>query len=139
MAEEMFDGFDHTQYKDEVTNTWGADAYAKGDAWWRSKSKDEQRAYQDQHAAIAADYQAARDAGEPADSDTVQAIVARHVDWLNLAAEHYGRPNHSPAPARIRRHVCRGPAVREELWRPRRRGVRARCVRVLRESTRSEE
>jgi hypothetical protein len=87
MAEEMFDGFDHTQYKDEVTKTWGADAYAKGDAWWRSKSKDEQRAYQDEHTAIAADYQSARDAGEPADSATVQAIVARHVDWLNLAAD----------------------------------------------------
>jgi DNA-binding transcriptional MerR regulator len=87
MAEQMFDGFDHTQYRDEVTEAWGADAYAKGDAWWRSKSKDEQRAYQDQHTAIAADYQAARDAGEPADSATVQAIVTRHVDWLNLAAD----------------------------------------------------
>jgi DNA-binding transcriptional MerR regulator len=87
MAEEMFDGFDHTQYKDEVTRTWGADAYAKGDAWWRSKSKDEQRAYQAQHTAIAADYQAARGAGDSPKSDRVQAIVARHVDWLNLSAD----------------------------------------------------
>jgi DNA-binding transcriptional MerR regulator len=87
MAEEMFDGFDHTQYKEEVIQTWGADAYAKGDAWWRSKSKVQQRDYQDQHEAIAADYKAARDAGESPESARVQAIVARHVDWLNLAAD----------------------------------------------------
>ena len=31
----MFDGFDHTQYKDEVEERWGKDAYAKSDAWWR--------------------------------------------------------------------------------------------------------
>ncbi|HEY5231691.1 MAG TPA: MerR family transcriptional regulator [Galbitalea sp.] len=87
MAENMFDGFDHTQYKDEVVEKWGADAYRKGDAWWRSKSKDEQRGYQAQHDAIAADYQKARDVGQSAESGKVQAIVARHVDWLNLAAE----------------------------------------------------
>ena len=28
MAEHMFDGFDHTRYKDEVEERWGKDAYA---------------------------------------------------------------------------------------------------------------
>ncbi|MDQ1547857.1 MAG: MerR family transcriptional regulator, thiopeptide resistance regulator [Actinomycetota bacterium] len=87
MAEQMFDGFDHTRYRDEVEETWGADAYRKGERWWKSKSKEEQRAYRAQHAEIAADYQKARDAGESAESVSVQAIVARHVDWLNLTAE----------------------------------------------------
>jgi DNA-binding transcriptional MerR regulator len=86
MAEQMFDGFDHTQYQAEVEERWGAEAYRSGDAWWRSKSDEEKRAYQAQHQAIADDYQAARDAGESADAATVQSIVARHVDWLNLAA-----------------------------------------------------
>jgi MerR family transcriptional regulator, thiopeptide resistance regulator len=90
MAERMFDGFDHRQYRAEVELRWGAEAYRASDAWWRSKSKDEQRAYQAQHAAIADDYQRARDSGELVDSDTVQAIVARHVDWLNLAAASTG-------------------------------------------------
>jgi DNA-binding transcriptional MerR regulator len=90
MAEDMFDGFDPTKYKDEVVDRWGADSYAKSDAWWRAKSRDEQRAYQDQHKAIAADYQSAREAGRSADSAAVQAIVARHVDWLNLSAEFTG-------------------------------------------------
>jgi DNA-binding transcriptional MerR regulator len=86
MAEQMFDGFDHTQYQAEVEERWGADAYRNGDAWWRARSEDERRAYRAQHDSIAADYQTARDAGDAADSATVQAIVARHVDWLNLAS-----------------------------------------------------
>ncbi len=45
MAEEMFDGFDHTQYKDEVEEKWGKDAYAKSDAWWRAKTDEEKRAW----------------------------------------------------------------------------------------------
>lgn len=36
VAEKMFDGFDHAQYKDEVEERWGKDAYAKSDAWWRA-------------------------------------------------------------------------------------------------------
>ena len=32
--------FDHTQYKDEVEQRWGADAYAAGDQWWRSLGTD---------------------------------------------------------------------------------------------------
>jgi DNA-binding transcriptional MerR regulator len=87
MAEEMLDGFDHTKYKDEVETRWGEDAYATSDSWWRSKSEEERRAYQAQHDQIAADYAAAREAGDAAASVTAQRIVARHVDWLNLAAE----------------------------------------------------
>jgi MerR family transcriptional regulator, thiopeptide resistance regulator len=86
MAEQMFDGFDHTQYKDEVEQRWGADAYRAGEAWWRAMSKDKQAEYQARHNAISVDYQSARDAHESPDSDRVQVIVARHVDWLNLAA-----------------------------------------------------
>jgi DNA-binding transcriptional MerR regulator len=86
MAEQMFDGFDHTQYRDEVEQQWGAEAYRASDAWWRSKSKDERAAYQAQHAEIAADYQSAREADLSPESDTVQAIVARHAAWLELAA-----------------------------------------------------
>ena len=92
MADQMFDGFDHTQYQAEVEQKWGADAYRKSDAWWRSKSEDERRAFKAQHTAIAADYQSAREANESADGGPVQAIVARHVDWLNLSASFTGGP-----------------------------------------------
>lgn len=92
MAEEMLDGFDHRQYKQEVVERWGADAYAKSDGWWRSKSEAERKAFQQQHTDIARDYAAARGAGLPADAEQVQAIVARHVDWLNLSASVTGGP-----------------------------------------------
>jgi DNA-binding transcriptional MerR regulator len=92
MADQMFDGFDHTQYRDEVEQKWGADAYRNSDAWWRSKSEDERRAFKAQHTAIAADYQAARQANESTDGGAVQAIVARHVDWLGLSAAFTGGP-----------------------------------------------
>ncbi|MGO7983725.1 TipAS antibiotic-recognition domain-containing protein, partial [Rhizobium johnstonii] len=52
----MFDGFDHTEYKEEVESRWGKDAYAKSDAWWRSKSAAEKRDWQERQAALAADW-----------------------------------------------------------------------------------
>lgn len=85
MAEKAFDGFDHTQYKDEVEERWGAQAYARSDAWWRSKTDEEKRAFQQQHLDIVAGYAAARSDGvDPADA-RVQQIVQRHVDWLRLS------------------------------------------------------
>ncbi|MVU79741.1 MerR family transcriptional regulator [Nocardia sp. ET3-3] len=82
MADEVFDGFDHTRYKDEVIERWGQDAYEKGDRWWRSMSVAEQKAHIRTHEDIAADYARAHTAGLAADSDEVQAIVQRHYDWI---------------------------------------------------------
>ncbi|HWU46242.1 MAG TPA: MerR family transcriptional regulator [Humibacter sp.] len=87
MAEDMLDGFDHTRYKEEVERRWGADAYANSDAWWRSKTDAEKKEFTRSHKDIARDYAQAQRDGSAADSDRVQAIVARHVDWLNLSAE----------------------------------------------------
>jgi hypothetical protein len=36
MAVDMFDGFDHTRYSEEVKQRWGKDSYARSDAWWRA-------------------------------------------------------------------------------------------------------
>ena len=35
MPTEVFDGFDHTQYREEVIERWGQDAYDRADRWWR--------------------------------------------------------------------------------------------------------
>ncbi|MFG2640783.1 TipAS antibiotic-recognition domain-containing protein [Streptomyces sp. NPDC048370] len=83
MAEEVFDGFDHTQYEEEVSRRWGRDAYEKGDRWWRSLSAEEKQDFMDRQADIARAFgDAARD-GLAADSDEVQAIARRHVEWLS--------------------------------------------------------
>jgi DNA-binding transcriptional MerR regulator len=82
MAEDMFNGFDHTQYKDEVEERWGKDAYAKGDSWWRGMSPDEKAAWKRRSQKLGEDWIAAANAGIAPDSTEAQAIAKRHVEWL---------------------------------------------------------
>ncbi|KQW08321.1 MerR family transcriptional regulator [Leifsonia sp. Root4] len=82
MAENMFDGFDHTQYKEEVEQRWGADAYAKSDAWWRSMTAEQKAGWQERQRQLAADWSAAATSGVAADSAEAQALARRHVEWL---------------------------------------------------------
>ena len=82
MAEEMLDGFDHTQYRDEVEQRWGPKAYADSNRWWNSMSKAEQAAWMQQQKQLAADWVAAADAGEDPEGAAAQALAQRHADWL---------------------------------------------------------
>lgn len=75
MAEEAFDGFDHTQYKDEVIDRWGKDAYERGDNWYRSLSAEEKKQFQERQRDIASGFAKAIQAGEPATGDLAQAIA----------------------------------------------------------------
>lgn len=82
MAENMFDGFDHTRYEEEVASRWGRDAYATGDAWWRSMTAVEKKEWQQRQAALAADWAAAASRGVAADSDEAQELARRQAEWL---------------------------------------------------------
>ncbi|TPW76933.1 MerR family transcriptional regulator [Schumannella sp. 10F1B-5-1] len=82
MAEDMFDGFDHTQHREEVERRWGARAAADSAAWWESKSPQEKKDWQARQAALAADWTAAAAAGIDPASAEAQALAARHADWL---------------------------------------------------------
>jgi DNA-binding transcriptional MerR regulator len=82
MAEEMLDGFDHTQYKDEVIERWGADAYQKSDTWWRGLGKDGQRVFTEHTKRLVEDWAAAAASGVDPTSDEAQALAARHAKWL---------------------------------------------------------
>lgn len=84
MAEEVFDGFEHTRHRDEVIERWGREAYASGDTWWRSMSEQDKRDFQQRHLDIAADYGSAHRAGLAPDSAEVLAIAARHYDWIAI-------------------------------------------------------
>lgn len=83
MAEEVFDGFDHTQYQDEVVERWGKAAYESSDRWWRSKTAAEKKEYAQQQQALAADWMTAAGSGIAADSDEAQALARRHAQWLS--------------------------------------------------------
>jgi DNA-binding transcriptional MerR regulator len=82
MAENMFDGFDHTRYEGEVTERWGSDAYARGDEWWRAMTAGEKTAWKQRAADLARDWIAAAESGADPSSDEAQAVAERHVAWL---------------------------------------------------------
>jgi DNA-binding transcriptional MerR regulator len=82
MAEHMFDGFDHTQYKDEVEQRWGKDAYAKSDAWWRSMSEEERNAWKAKAALLGSDWIEAAQRGVDPASDEAQELAKRQFEWL---------------------------------------------------------
>ncbi|MHC6593818.1 MerR family transcriptional regulator [Arthrobacter sp. C152] len=82
MAEDMFAGFDHTQYKDEVEERWGKDAYAQGDAWWRGMDDAARKEWKSRAEQLGRDWIAAAGAGAPADGPAAQDLARRHVDWL---------------------------------------------------------
>ncbi|MFI1826759.1 MerR family transcriptional regulator [Streptomyces sp. NPDC020412] len=84
MAEDVLDGFDHTQYEQEVTERWGADAWRRSDRTWRSLSEQERRDHQQAHDDIARDYARALREGQPADGEVAQEVTRRMYAWQSL-------------------------------------------------------
>ncbi|WP_378147996.1 TipAS antibiotic-recognition domain-containing protein [Cnuibacter sp. UC19_7] len=82
MAETMFDGFDHTQHRAEVEERWGADAYAAGDRWWRTKSPAERAEWQAALARLSADWRRAAARGIDPAGEEAQQLARRHAEWL---------------------------------------------------------
>ncbi|GAB3603133.1 MerR family transcriptional regulator [Microbacterium aureliae] len=82
MPETMFDGFDHTAYKEEVEQRWGEAAYAAGDRWWRGMREDERRAWKQRSADLGAAWIELAERGVDPAGEAALAVAARHVDWL---------------------------------------------------------
>ncbi|PKI91238.1 MerR family transcriptional regulator [Actinomycetales bacterium SN12] len=107
MAENMFDGFDHTQYKDEVEAGWGRKAYADSDRWWRGMGAEERHAWQQRAADLGRDWVAAAESGADPASDEAQRIARRHVEWLTSIP---GTPAYGSAP-----EPAEGPGLSPEI------------------------
>lgn len=82
MGEEIFDGFDHARYKDEVIERWGRDAWESGDRWWRSMSEADRQAFGQTQLDIAMAFGDACRLGKPVDGDEVQALARHQYDWI---------------------------------------------------------
>ncbi|MGW9159244.1 MerR family transcriptional regulator [Microbacterium sp. NPDC055665] len=82
MAENMFDGFDHTQYKEEVEDRWGKKAYADSDRWWRGMTDAERADWQQRASDLGRDWIAAAESGIDPASAEAQDVARRHVEWL---------------------------------------------------------
>jgi DNA-binding transcriptional MerR regulator len=82
MAEEALEGFDHTQYADEVEQRWGKEAYERSDRWWRSLGELDKQRFQQTQLEIAKAFGEAKSAGLASDDERVQSITQRLFDWL---------------------------------------------------------
>lgn len=82
MAEKMFDGFDHTEYKDEVEQLWGTDSYRESDEWFSALSQDQKDDFMIEAAELGADWAAAASTKIAADSEEAQLLAKRHYAWL---------------------------------------------------------
>lgn len=117
MAEEMFDGFDHTRYKEEVEERWGKNAYGSGDRWWRRMSAEEKAAWYKRSQQLSGDWIAAAESrgresqrsgqwrgteARPAPVRLVSRNSGRTGPWLDRPDKGLHR--------RLRRNVCGGPA-----------------------------
>lgn len=91
MAKDMLDGFDHTQYEQEVTERWGRDAYSKSDAWWRGLGAEGQQQWKARAEALGKAWGDAAESGLDPASDEAQAVAARHAEWLSSIP---GTPGH---------------------------------------------
>jgi DNA-binding transcriptional MerR regulator len=101
MAEQMFDGFDHTQYEEEVVERWGADAYRSSDQWWRGMTTVQRADWQAATQALQTDWaDAATRQLDPA-GDEAQQLAHRHVEWL-AAIPGLPRENGHPAADYVR-------------------------------------
>jgi DNA-binding transcriptional MerR regulator len=83
MAEKMFEGFDHTQYKDEVEQRWGKESYAKSDAWWTSLSQDGKDDFMLEAAELIEGWKSAASSGGAADGEEAQSLAKRQYEWLS--------------------------------------------------------
>ena len=118
MADTMFDGFDHTKYREEVEERWGKSAYADSDSWWRGLDEGERGAWQRRVTELSKDWSEAAELGiDPAGTEA-QDLAARHVDWLRSvpgtpASRHLGgaptRSSASVPPQSLSPRAAAGP------------------------------
>jgi MerR family transcriptional regulator, thiopeptide resistance regulator len=77
--EEIFDGFDPSQYEEEAKQRWGhTDAYKESARRTKSYTKEDWSKLKDEQAAIYADAFAAREADKSPDDAAVMDIAERH-------------------------------------------------------------
>jgi DNA-binding transcriptional MerR regulator len=82
MPQAMFDGFDHTVFKEEVEERWGGEAYDRGDSWWGSKSDAEKAEWRAALSALQNDWRAAAERHEDPAGEAAEGLARRQYEWL---------------------------------------------------------
>lgn len=82
MATKMFDGFDHTEHKDEVIDRWGEDAYTRSNNWYASLADDEKAALAKETETLIGAWALTSGAGLAIDSIQVRRLARRQYEWV---------------------------------------------------------
>ena len=85
VADTMFNGFDHTQYKDEVVDRWGEEAYTASDTWWRSLDGAGRKAFEDESSSLIKGFADASARGLDVHGSEVQALARRQYEWIRAS------------------------------------------------------
>ncbi len=85
MATKMFDGFDHTQYREEVETRWGKDAYRRSNNWWESLSDADKQGFKNESAALITDWAAVSATSPDVSAPQVRALARRQHAWIAAA------------------------------------------------------
>lgn len=82
-AESMFEGFDNTQYREEVEQRWGKSAYDRSQQWWENMRQAEQKNWMEKTQQLSNDWTAlaTEESADPTSTEA-QALARRHVEWL---------------------------------------------------------
>jgi MerR family transcriptional regulator, thiopeptide resistance regulator len=84
MAEEILDGFDNSQYEEEVVRRWGRDAYDNSNRKWAALSQEQQRDMMSEQEHVTRALAEASVRGDDVASDEVQKLVRRHFAWVSF-------------------------------------------------------
>jgi len=84
-AEQMFNGFDASQYEDEAIRNWGKDAVERANDAYLATTPQERQAHMDEAVAINQHLATLMQACVPVTHPRVQEIVAQHHRWVSLS------------------------------------------------------
>lgn len=84
-AHEMLDGFDHTQYRDEVAERWGTEARDRSEAWLEGLTMADKERFGAESKRLIEAWKAAFDRGVTPDSDEAQDLAAQQWQWITVA------------------------------------------------------
>lgn len=101
MPEDLFQGFDNSQFEAEAVERWGREAYDRSNRAWQSMSLQEQADHQRKGMEIARELADAWQRQHEAGSSEAQTLAARHHAWVSLFHE-YSRESYTGVAAMYR-------------------------------------
>ena len=83
VAEKMFDGFNHAQYREEVEQRWGEEAAEASDRWWKGLGRESKESFQQRVELLNREWiTVANTPGSAPESAEAQRVASMHIEWL---------------------------------------------------------